>query len=399
MWAVALLCAVHAPRDLQARIPTSCTEPEERTFAMALDTLSHLPVEALRNSSVLADQVRAVGLVRDTVRPLYGVEKGSMHKRYRYGMYQLPEQVGCLLSELASLPTRLRTFVEVGTWYGWTGLFFRAYLRRLFESGRAVRERRFRSASFGVKDMRTPCVKQLAALHAHDFHRIKASHSRKRKNGTKLPGGLRLVDDFAAGSAFYRDRLAASKLLDAPDEAKGGLGVRAIDARTRAPASGRAKGARAGRMIDLCFIDAEHSFQHVSADVRFFQPICRYLIFHDIVDYDAAGVRTVWLWLSSRLIYEREGHAAERAAAADPTAWDAERGYYAKECVQQAGTNRWNFGLGLISARRLNHTWLDEPPSCELTSAVGRLRGRRVWLPRGYKCCKRQPCRARRKTA
>ena len=73
---------------------------------MVLDKLSQTPVRAMRNSSAVADLTREVGLVNQGSRPLYGREHEYMHSQGGFGMFQLPEQVGCLLTELASPPRR-----------------------------------------------------------------------------------------------------------------------------------------------------------------------------------------------------------------------------------------------------------------------------------------------------
>ena len=116
----------------------------------------------------------------------------------------------------------------------------------------------------------------------------------------------------------------------------------------------------ASKKLDLCFIDASHTLHHVVADIRFFQSRCRFLLFHDIVDADSFGVRRTWHRLSSRLRWERDQRALTRAANLDWTTWAVQAGYVVKECTQQAGTRRSNFGLGLISAQHLNSTWLDD---------------------------------------
>ena len=134
MMAFAVSLALSLTAGASTGMPHECAAAqEETTFAMVLDKLRHqLPLKALGNSSMVANLVREVGLVRDWLnRPLYGWQRGagsekdSVHTRFNFGMFQLPEQVGCMLSELASLPAHhLRTFVEIGAWYGWTGLFF-----------------------------------------------------------------------------------------------------------------------------------------------------------------------------------------------------------------------------------------------------------------------------------
>jgi hypothetical protein len=327
-------------------MPSSCVlEPEERMFAMVLGRLSQLPIKAMRNSSVVADFTREVGLVHDAVRPLYGREKMHMHTKRGFGLYQLPEQVGCLLSELADLPTRLRTFVEVGSFYGWTGLFFTNYARQLFTSRMAEHGRDvlpstfppfgFRSASFDVIDFRTPCVTALMAQYGHSFHRLPSAQ--RLDNGTRVPRPTLADRNNAAARAWYLERFAESKLssASATEEAS---------------------------KIDVCFIDAGHAFAHVSADVRFFQPRCRFLLFHDIVDADSYGVRAAWHWLSSGLRQERNRITMGDTTLLDSPAWAVEHGFFVKECTQQAGTRRSNFGLGLISAERLNISRLNVCP-------------------------------------
>ena len=103
--------------------------------------------------------------------------------------------------------------------------------------------------------------------------------------------------------------------------------------------------------------------RHVAADVRFFQPLCRFFMFHDIVDEDAAGVRMVWERLSRGLLRERERLTASDNSVlhnSNPDLWYAKHGYFLKACTQQVNTARRNFGLGLISAEHLQSSWLDD---------------------------------------
>lgn len=363
---------------------------------MVLNKLGRLSVREMRNSSVLVALVRETGLVRDVYRrPLYGREKIYEHQRFHYGLFQLPEQVGCILSELASFPTRLRTFVEIGSWYGWTGLFFTAYARRLFELtedahfsfapldgtkargfGRRKAARQnpgssrrsssppldYRSASFDIEDMRTACVKQLAARYSHDLHRIPKMALSKRRAGALHST---LSDDNAAASSWYRQRLAEflQSSTSATEEADLPARHPGVDASSHNPA---------GPELDVCFIDGGHKFHQVSADVRFFQPLCRFLLFHDITDADSRGVYAVWHRLRTRLLWERINHERANQGESNGTAWAVERAYFVKECTQQVGTNRSNFGLGLISAQRLNSSWLDGTPPKVVVRTVER---------------------------
>ena len=197
-------------------VPSACTRyPEEVVFASVLDKVSHLPAgkAMLENSSVIADLVREAGLSQDT-RPLYGFggmsgsEEQWMHTQMRFGMLQLPKQVGCMLSELAGLPTRLRTFTEIGAWYGWSGLFFATYIRRVFESGRSRRGSGpgFVSASFDVADMRTACVKALMAKYDHSFH-VNRGGSRPKY----LPSQPGRKKTLTWRPVLYEDHAAASR--------------------------------------------------------------------------------------------------------------------------------------------------------------------------------------------
>lgn len=86
------------------------------------------------------------------------------------------------------------------------------------------------------------------------------------------------------------------------------------------------------RTLDLCFIDGEHEYKSVRANVKFFAPMCKFLLFHDIIDVDTKGVRYMWSQIKSQT-------------------------QNVKECTQQAGTNRKNFGLGLVSSQNINPSY------------------------------------------
>jgi hypothetical protein len=74
-------------------------------------------------------------------------------------------------------------------------------------------------------------------------------------------------------------------------------------------------------LIDLCLIDASHTYADVRADYTEFAPRCKHIMFHDIVDYDevtqagfAGGVPRFWADLKANLnraplgrIYGAEG--------------------------------------------------------------------------------------------
>lgn len=197
--------------------------------------------------------VRQTGLVTDKwKRDLYGEEKqycipelastGSVkvHPFAQFpGMYQIPQQISCALTHLATLD--IKSFVEVGCWTGWTGLFMSALLRKA--SGAA----NFASAGLDVIDARNNCIKGIAKRMGHNLY--------LKKQGLWQHGELEGMDSLW-------------KALP--------------------------------QKVDLCFIDGGHSYRALASDVRAFMPHCKYIMLHDMVDRDAPGVVRVWRDLSSR---------------------------------------------------------------------------------------------------
>ena len=51
-------------------------------------------------------------------------------------------------------------------------------------------------------------------------------------------------------------------------------------------------------MIDACFIDANHTYEGVSNDIKQAWPFCRMLLFHDTLQ--STGVRKAWAELKQR---------------------------------------------------------------------------------------------------
>jgi hypothetical protein len=54
------------------------------------------------------------------------------------------------------------------------------------------------------------------------------------------------------------------------------------------------------RTWDLVFIDADHSFDAVMADIREYAPVATRLALHDINDHFCQGVVRAWAWLKER---------------------------------------------------------------------------------------------------
>lgn len=267
---------------------------EEFRFVKVLSQMNSISLDESRNETFIAHLVRKVGLVND-FRPLYGFnyktgsEESYMHKKRNYGMFQLPKQVGCMLSTISQSSIPMNNFVEIGSFYGWTGLFFSVFLRRL--NTLLVQSNPYLSASFDIVDMRTRCIGSLMNYYRHDFYINKFSPKLKQFRPI-------LSEDYLNASKWYRKHLQKTFSTSA-------------------------------KTLDLCFIDGEHGYPSVRADVQFFAPICKFLLFHDIVDADSHGVRYMWSQIKSQT-------------------------QDMKECTQQAGTNRKNFGLGLVSSQNIN---------------------------------------------
>ena len=97
---------------------------EEAGLLRVVHVLQQLPSASLKNRTLLAELVRAVGLSNtgsfggsrfygSEQRYVLGPEDPS--SRVRYGVCQLPEQLADALATLASLDKRIHTFAEVGT--------------------------------------------------------------------------------------------------------------------------------------------------------------------------------------------------------------------------------------------------------------------------------------------
>ena len=96
---------------------------EEFRFVKVLSQMNSISLDESRNETFIAHLVRKVGLVND-FRPLYGFnyktgsEESYMHKKRNYGMFQLPKQVGCMLSTISQSSIPMNNFVEIGSFYG-----------------------------------------------------------------------------------------------------------------------------------------------------------------------------------------------------------------------------------------------------------------------------------------
>ena len=86
-------------------------------------------------------------------------------------------------------------------------------------------------------------------------------------------------------------------------------------------------------LIDLCFIDGCHDYWCARADYERFAPQCRYLMFHDVADFEVllgdvpwGGVTALWAQLVNNMDRDR-----------------------VTEFLSQPGTYPTRFGIGIIS--------------------------------------------------
>jgi len=230
--------------ELYRNAASICDEYDLRLVG-ALHSIETATLEKLKDIHYVADLIRQVGLVED-FRPLYGNE--SVNQLHVYGnrtlaegvgsagMYQLPLQMACALVHLSDL--NITTFLEVGIYTGWTGVFMTAYLSRFQPD--------FRSTGVDIADFQSPCVKQAMSALSRDYVEISA--------------------DATVGTP---------QLLSAADSL------------------------RDDELIDLCFIDGDHSYEGVHHDVQALHASCKYMMLHDVIDRDCPGVRQQWQELTA----------------------------------------------------------------------------------------------------
>ncbi len=99
-----------------------------------LNVLDSAELGTLRDSRIVADLIRTVGLSYDP-RGIYGDDNHYMNPT-RWGLWQCPEQLAPLLVELSH--HEVSSWCEIGTFKGWTTTFITAYLRRFVPDLRSV---------------------------------------------------------------------------------------------------------------------------------------------------------------------------------------------------------------------------------------------------------------------
>ena len=108
--------------------------PTRRRLLRGIRRLLELPDEQLQDEKTLIEIIREVGLSHD-VRDVYGDEAQYMNSTGG-GLYQLPKQLAKAMIELSK--HRIHSFLEVGTYTGYTSSILTAYLYRLNRELKAV---------------------------------------------------------------------------------------------------------------------------------------------------------------------------------------------------------------------------------------------------------------------
>lgn len=209
--------------DLEA-LAADCQPLEGTRLLLGLRQIGRMAAADLASSSILSSVIRDIGLTRAV--GLYGSEESHMlYNRTCYqplrltchqgqnGIGQLPEQFAGALATLATLG--IRSFIEVGTASGWTATIVAALLRKS-----AGETEQVISTSLDVGDIRTRCTRHVQAAIGHGFGLVPLRIARGHpSNGS------------TAHADFMRGEVARL------------VGV--------------------GGVVDLCFIDADHSFAGV----------------------------------------------------------------------------------------------------------------------------------------
>ena len=185
----------------------------------------------------------------------YGVGKA--------GLFQEPLQLSSLMAHLASERTHsVRTYAEIGVYTCFTHVTMAAFLARIspLPTRTAAIDISWVSVSHGVKVL----------LPRHNVTLI-----RRTGHGLTDRHAEALLDGWVAHTEAH----TGAGRNDA-DAGRTDAGARAADADAHGRANTRHRGSPS--LVDLCFIDANHSYAAARADYVAFAPRCRSIMLHDI---------------------------------------------------------------------------------------------------------------------
>ena len=250
----------------------------------------------LANVSFLVSAVETTGLKYDRRGPaLYGASASFMlvaNARKTWapstGLWQEPTQFARALLHLGSLPREVRTYFELGCATGWTGALLAAYMQRVGH--------RLRGLLVDLNAAPPSAVKLISPL----LDRLHLTYV-----GRQSPA-------LARGRA--EDKLALVASLHHNRSGHAG-----------SPGGGGGGGGGGASRFDLCFVDAQHSYEGVRSDFEEFAPHCSTSFFHDIRDADtmhlanySGGVPAFWHHLRERVRPARVVEYTSQLSEAQP---------------------------------------------------------------------------------
>lgn len=204
----------------------------------------------------LFDTQRAVEIIRDIGlvntpdgRILFGPDAKFMTPRSAnsetQGVYQIPDQVSRAMQTVAAHAAPVRTYLEYGVFTGWNACLVSTFLSRFAPAGSALKA-------------------------------------------------------YAADITMHFMTRNTTRLFNS-------IGIKYVDSRTQLPAMLDGMRAR-GELIDVCYIDAYHSYAAVRADFERVGPYCRLVLFHDVYDWSSfasprmrGGVPAFWAHLKANV--------------------------------------------------------------------------------------------------
>ena len=239
----------------------------------------------LASEAFLRAAVQQVGLVQDSIQGgerLYGDNARYMlNNSGKAGLWQEPLQISSALRHLATsdlIPRPITSYIELGVHTAWTCAFVAAFLARL------AWPTAFHGAAIDITKMRISqgATEVLGKLNVSFVYRGHLWRWLEEAMGVR-PTGPHHESLPAAGSGATPPSPTA---------------IRHESRHTHESPR---------PLVDLCFIDANHSFDAVLADYLSLSPHCRLVMLHDIQDQrtvelqrrrHGGGVPSVWHALS-----------------------------------------------------------------------------------------------------
>ena len=226
---------------------------DESSLCLGVASILNATCAELLDEEFLQQVARRVGLVNDVRGArIYGAEAKHMRraatktkKGKRPGMFQDPHQLAAALVHLGRSPIPIRTYLELGVLSAWTNAIISAFLKRKAEG-----RHEFHSYAVDVSAqwISKPTLTILSALNGNYVDRA---------------------------SQTYKQMIAESQTSP---------------------------------RFDVCFIDADHSYDSVRADYEELKRRCVRMMFHDVVDFDCfifhgwgGGVPAFWAELVSNV--------------------------------------------------------------------------------------------------